>query len=118
MGSGFFAFRDAVAGRAAARPTAASLGGGQTQVGFVRRTFARTIEKGDTPMKMQHTVRGERAGPPTGAPRRSDRSLASPAAVTTLCPYCGYHPASTRIFGYCSWDCHDADDDEEGEQAA
>jgi hypothetical protein len=68
-------------------------------------------------MEIQHTVRDERAGRPTGAPCRSDRSMASTAVVTTLCRYCGYHPASTRIFGYCSWDCHDADD-EEGEHAA
>ena len=44
--------------------------------------------------------------------------------MTTLCRRCGFHPASPRIAGYCSWDCHDADDDEEeegeedGEQAA
>ncbi len=68
-------------------------------------------------MEMQHTAPDECAGRPTGAPPRSDRSTASPAAVTALCRYCGYHPASTRIFGYCSWDCHDADD-EEGEHAA
>jgi hypothetical protein len=68
-------------------------------------------------MEMQHTVRDERADRSAGAPRRSDRSTAVPAPGTTLCRYCGYHPASTRIFGYCSWDCHDADD-EEGEQAA
>lgn len=67
-------------------------------------------------MEMQHTVWDERAGRPTGAPPRSNRPMV-PAAVTTLCRYCGYHPASTRIFGYCSWDCHDADD-EEGELAA
>jgi hypothetical protein len=53
--------------------------------------------------------------------------ITSPKASTTmtttqLCPRCGFHPASPRIEGYCSWDCHDADDeedaDEEGEQAA
>ena len=35
-----------------------------------------------------------------------------------LCPRCGFHPASPRIAGYCSWDCYDADDegdDAEGE---
>jgi hypothetical protein len=41
-----------------------------------------------------------------------------------LCPRCRFHPASPRIAGYCSWDCYDADDeeedpdDEDGEQAA
>ena len=46
--------------------------------------------------------------------------------MTTLCRRCGFHPASPRIAGYCSWDCHDADDeaddeedgDDEDEQAA
>ena len=33
-----------------------------------------------------------------------------------LCRRCGFHPASPRIAGYCSWDCHDADDDEEGDE--
>ena len=42
---------------------------------------------------------------------------------TQLCRHCRFHPASPRIFGYCSWDCHDADDeaeddDEEEECAA
>ena len=52
--------------------------------------------------------------------------IAKPKASTTmttqLCRRCGFHPASPRIAGYCSWDCHDADDedesDEDGEQAA
>jgi len=52
--------------------------------------------------------------------------IAKPKASTTmttqLCHRCGFHPASPRIAGYCSWDCHDADDeddgDEDGEQAA
>jgi hypothetical protein len=40
------------------------------------------------------------------------------AAVTTTtqrCARCGFHPASPRIGGYCSWDCYEADDDEEGD---
>ncbi len=39
--------------------------------------------------------------------------------TTHLCPRCRFHPGSDRIFGYCSWDCHDADadaDDDEHEQ--
>jgi hypothetical protein len=68
-------------------------------------------------MEMQHTLRDERALRDAGTPRRSDRSRAAAATGASLCRYCGYHPASTRIFGYCSWDCHDADD-EEGDQAA
>ena len=35
--------------------------------------------------------------------------------TTQRCARCGFHPASPRIGGYCSWDCHDADDDEEGD---
>ena len=69
-------------------------------------------------MGMHHTVRDERALQDASVSRRPDRSMAAAATGTSLCRYCGYHPASTRIFGYCSWDCHDADDDEEGEQAA
>ena len=42
--------------------------------------------------------------------------------METLCRRCGFHPASPRIAGYCSWDCYDADDgddtSEEGDQAA
>jgi len=29
------------------------------------------------------------------------------------CWHCRHYPASSRIFGYCSWDCHDADGDED-----
>ena len=32
-----------------------------------------------------------------------------------LCRRCRFHPASPRIAGYCSWDCHDADDEEEAD---
>jgi len=50
------------------------------------------------------------------------KSKASTTMTTKLCRHCGFHPASPRIAGYCSWDCHDADDeedgDEDGEQAA
>ena len=42
--------------------------------------------------------------------------------TTPLCPRCRFHPASPRLAGYCSWDCYEADedeeDDEEGDQAA
>ncbi len=51
--------------------------------------------------------------------------ITTPKTNTTSaqrCSRCGFHPASPRIAGYCSWDCYDADDDEEGdgegEQAA
>ncbi len=51
-----------------------------------------------------------------------DSSKASDTMTTQLCRRCRFHPASPRIAGYCSWDCHDADDeedgDEEGEKAA
>ncbi|HWD54714.1 MAG TPA: hypothetical protein VG346_06310 [Acidimicrobiales bacterium] len=32
----------------------------------------------------------------------------------TLCRRCRFHPASPRIAGYCSWDCYEADDEEDG----
>jgi hypothetical protein len=43
--------------------------------------------------------------------------------TTQLCPRCRFHPASPRIAGYCSWDCYEADDeedadDEDGDRAA
>ncbi len=35
------------------------------------------------------------------------------------CRRCRHYPTSPRIFGYCSWDCHDADGaEEEPEQDA
>ena len=38
-------------------------------------------------------------------------------AAKQLCRRCQFHPASARLGGYCSWDCYEADDeeDEEGE---
>jgi hypothetical protein len=33
------------------------------------------------------------------------------------CAHCGFHPASPRISGYCSWDCYEAADDEEGDDS-
>jgi hypothetical protein len=46
----------------------------------------------------------------------------APTSTAQRCARCGFHPASPRIGGYCSWDCYEADDDEEGdadgEQAA
>jgi len=44
-------------------------------------------------------------------------SKASTTVTAQLCRRCGFHPASPRIAGYCSWDCHDADDDEEGDES-
>jgi len=44
--------------------------------------------------------------------------------TTQLCRRCQFQPVSPRIAGYCSWDCHDADgeeeavDEEDGEKAA
>ena len=35
-----------------------------------------------------------------------------------LCRRCRFHPESPRIAGYCSWDCHDADDEEEADEEA
>jgi hypothetical protein len=38
--------------------------------------------------------------------------------TTQLCRRCQFHPASDRIFGYCSWDCHDADEDRDEESGS
>jgi hypothetical protein len=38
------------------------------------------------------------------------------AVTSQLCRRCRFHPASSRIAGYCSWDCYDADDDEDNEE--
>jgi hypothetical protein len=35
--------------------------------------------------------------------------------TTELCRRCRFHPASPRIEDYCSWDCYEADDEDEGE---
>jgi hypothetical protein len=43
-------------------------------------------------------------------------SKASTTMTTQLCRRCRFHPVSPRIAGYCSWDCHDADDDEEDDE--
>jgi hypothetical protein len=43
-------------------------------------------------------------------------SKASTTMTTELCRRCRFHPVSPRIAGYCSWDCHDADDDEESDE--
>jgi hypothetical protein len=72
--------------------------------------------KGDTPMVVEPTVRDERAIRADAA-SRPNRSLCAPAAGTSLCPHCGYNPASPRIFGFCSWDCHDEDEEEESDVA-
>jgi hypothetical protein len=72
-------------------------------------------------MDTQQTVRDERAIRSAASPGRPDSSMRAPAQATALCRHCEYNPVSGRIFGYCSWDCHDADDDAgegEDEQAA
>ena len=35
------------------------------------------------------------------------------STMETLCRRCGFHPVSPRIAGYCSWDCYDADDEQD-----
>jgi hypothetical protein len=53
-----------------------------------------------------------------------DNSREGVTMTTQLCRRCRFHPVSPRIAGYCSWDCHDADgdedeaDEEDGEKAA
>jgi hypothetical protein len=48
----------------------------------------------------------------------SKASTTMTAQRVQLCRRCGFHPASLRIEGYCSWDCHDADDDADEDEAA
>ena len=53
--------------------------------------------------------------------QRIEHSKERATMTMELCPRCGFHPASARRGGYCSWDCYDADDDdaeEDDEQAA
>ncbi len=40
------------------------------------------------------------------------------ARTPQRCARCGFHPASSRIGGYCSWDCYDADDEEADDEGA
>jgi hypothetical protein len=48
-----------------------------------------------------------------------DQQRSSSFPAGDLCHRCRHNPASTRIFGYCSWDCHDSDGDEDqGDEAA
>ena len=53
------------------------------------------------------------------APRRdvTERKARMTMTTTELCRRCGFHPVSPRVGGYCSWDCHDADDEEEVQEA-
>jgi hypothetical protein len=67
-------------------------------------------------MVVQHGVGDERAIRNASSPGRPDRSMRASGLGTTLCPHCEYNPASPRILGYCSWDCHDADADSDGEE--
>lgn len=54
------------------------------------------------------------------APRRdvTDTKARMTMFTTELCRRCGFHPVSPRVGGYCSWDCHDADDEEEVREAS
>lgn len=45
-----------------------------------------------------------------------DSSKERAIMTTELCPRCRFHPASPRRGGYCSWDCYDADDDDEADE--
>ena len=47
-----------------------------------------------------------------------DNSREGATMTTQLCRRCRFHPESPRIAGYCSWDCHDADDEEEADEEA
>jgi hypothetical protein len=71
-------------------------------------------------MVVQHTLPDQRGVGSAVNSGRPDRSVRAPA-TGTLCRHCQYNPASSRIFGFCSWDCHDAEDDggdAEGDKAA
>jgi len=45
-----------------------------------------------------------------------DTSRESAIVTTELCPRCRFHPVSPRAEGYCSWDCYDADDEEDADE--
>ena len=45
-----------------------------------------------------------------------DSSKERATMTTQLCRRCRFHPASPRIAGYCSWDCYDADDEEDADE--
>ncbi len=71
-------------------------------------------------MVVPHTLPDQRGVGSAVSSGRPDRSKRAPA-TETLCRHCQYNPASPRIFGFCSWDCHDAEDDggdSEGDKAA
>ena len=68
-------------------------------------------------MVLEPTVPADRAIRAASVASRPDRSVRAPATGTSLCPHCGYNPASTRIFGFCSWDCHDEDEEDESDAA-
>jgi len=63
----------------------------------------------------EQQVAHERARMDDIAPRRDVTETKARMTMTNteLCRRCGFHPVSPRVGGYCSWDCHDADDEEE-----
>jgi len=69
----------------------------------------------------QHTdqTTGRRTRKEDATPRRdvTDTRARMTMITTELCRRCGFHPVSPRVGGYCSWDCHDADDEEEVREA-
>lgn len=58
---------------------------------------------------------GRGADEDDAVPRRgvTDTKARMAMVTTELCRRCRFHPVSPRIGGYCSWDCHDSDDEEE-----
>ena len=65
--------------------------------------------------QLAHQDTGHTTPKDDAAPRRdvTDTRARMTMIATELCRRCGFHPVSPRIGGYCSWDCHDADDEEE-----
>ena len=62
-------------------------------------------------MVTRSTVLSARAVAPVGVPGQPVGPRGR-SAQANLCRHCQYNPASPRIFGYCSWDCHDEDEGE------
>lgn len=58
-----------------------------------------------------NTVPSGHAAPPARGTGQAVRS-GNGSGRADLCRHCHYNPASPRIFGYCSWDCHDEDEGE------
>ena len=65
---------------------------------------------------MDQTTRKTRRDDVTARRDVTDTKARMTMITTELCRRCGFHPVSPRVGGYCSWDCHDADDDADDDE--